>query len=164
MRGKLHIECLSDDFPGDVEAGAAVFVSKIRAALNIRFPGGNGPKYVFTDRGNGFYNSGSGAITKTDCNALKAHKLKPFMGDNAAVQPGCLQEAMLHETAMAWVRVQLAKTTPKRCRAESVSDYHKRLKDVCAYINANFDVDGLCKELSYRVNLPIDNGGDRITK
>ena len=49
-RGKLHIEYLSDDFPGETPAGAAEMVARFRAALNIRFQGSAPPKVLFTDR------------------------------------------------------------------------------------------------------------------
>ena len=32
------------------------------------------------------------------------------LGNDASVQPGCLQELMLHETAVSWIRVRLART------------------------------------------------------
>ena len=49
-RGKLHIEFLGDDFPGETPAGAAEMVAWFRAALNIRFQGSAPPKVLFTDR------------------------------------------------------------------------------------------------------------------
>ena len=162
-RGKLHIELLPDNFPGDVEEGMGDFVAKVRAALNIRFPNG-GPKYLFTDRGNGVYESGTGAITTSYKAALKANKLKAFFGNDASIQPGCLQEVMLHETAMAWLRIRLAKTLPKNCWTESVDDYHKRLKAACAYFNSTYDVEGLSNELPLRVQMLMDSKGDRIPK
>ena len=119
---------------------------------------------MFTDRGNGFYEPGSGAITESYRAALKANKLKAFMGNCASMQPGCLQEVMLHETAMAWVRIRLAKAVPKNCWTEPVADYHKRLKACCADINATHNVDGLCRELPLRVQMLVDNKGDRIPK
>ena len=64
-RGKLHIEPLSANFAGETEKGAAEMVARVRAALNIRFQGSTPPKLLFTDRGNGFYESGSGAIART---------------------------------------------------------------------------------------------------
>ena len=72
-RGKLHIEALSHNFPGETEDGAAEMVAKVRTALNIRFQGAEPPTKLFTDRGNGFYNSGSGAITSGYRDALRAH-------------------------------------------------------------------------------------------
>ena len=161
--GKLHIEALPDDFPGDVEEGMAAFVARVRAGLNARFPDG-GPRHLFTDRGNGFYGSGSGAITDSYRAALKANKLNAFMGTCASMQPGCLQEVMLLETGMTWVRVRPAKTVPKNCWTESVADYHKRLKACCDDINATHNVDGLCGELPLRVQMLVGNKGDRIPK
>ena len=63
-RGKLHVEVLPENFAGDHVDGAAPLVGKIRSALNIRFQGGNAPRVIFVDRGSGFYNAGTGAITQ----------------------------------------------------------------------------------------------------
>jgi len=71
---------------------------------------------------------------------------------------------MLHETAMAWLRIRVAKTLPRNCWTESVDAYHKRLKAACAYTNANHDVEGLCKELPHRVQMLLVSKGDRIAK
>ena len=79
-RGKLHIEPLSANFPGETEAGAAEMVTKVRTALNVRFQGSTPPKLLFSDRGNGFYNSGTGKITTGYRDALRAHDLKAFWG------------------------------------------------------------------------------------
>ena len=89
-RGKFHIERLPDAFPGETEDGAVIMVARLRAALNVRFPGGSCPSVVFTDRGNGFYASGTGAVTPGYRSALSHHRLKAFFGSNAAVQPGQL--------------------------------------------------------------------------
>ena len=100
-RGKLHIEPLPSNFPGESPEGAEIMVAKVRAALNVRFPGGDAPRVLFTDRGNGFYISGSGVITPQYRAALHRHGLRAFFGCDASVQPGQLQEVMLHETAVA---------------------------------------------------------------
>ena len=71
-RGRLHIEVLPDDFPGVVEEGMAAFVARVRAGLHDRFPDG-GLKHVFTDRGNGFYVSCSGAMTDSLRGAQSQH-------------------------------------------------------------------------------------------
>ena len=110
------------------------------------------------------YDSGTGAITESYRAALKANRLKAFMGNCASMQPGCLQEVMLHEAAMAWLRSRLAKTLPKNCWTESVADCHKRLKACCTYFKDTYDVDGLCRELPLRVQMLVDSKGDRIPK
>ena len=113
-RGKLHVDILPDNFAGDHPDGAAPFVAKVRAALNIRFQGATPPRVLFVDRGCGFYNAGNGAITPEFKAALQEHNLTALMSDDAAQQPGSLQEMMLHETAVAWIRRGLTWTLPAK--------------------------------------------------
>ena len=163
-RGKLHIETLSENFPGETQEGAAEMVAKVRSALNIRFQGATPPKLLFSDRGNGFYDSGSGAITAGYRNALRAHGLKAFFGDDASIQPGQLQDFLLHETAMAWMRDRLKKTKPRQAWTETVDAYRSRLKACAAYCNENYDVEGLCREVPGRLQELVKRQGDRLPK
>ena len=78
-RGKLHIEHLPDTFPGETQEGAECMVARVKAALRARWPG-SAPKLLFTDRGNGFYNAGTGAITDKYRQALQQHGLEAFFG------------------------------------------------------------------------------------
>ncbi len=162
-RGKLHIKVLDADFPGECEAGAAIMVSKVRSALNIRFRT-NQPTTLHTDRGKGFYDSGSGRITAGFRQALKDHDLKAFWGDDASAQPGNLQEIMLHETAVSWIRHRLRETTPASAETETTDEYGARLRRVCADINATLDVEGLSRAFHSRVQAVLDAEGDRIQK
>ena len=146
------------------EAGAATMVAKVRAALNVRFPGGDAPTTLFTDRGAGFFHPGTGGITAGFQQALRDHGLRAFMGDDASLQPGALQEVMLHETAVAWCRNKLARCLPARPWLETPEEYRTRLKAAVAEINATHDVDSLCKELPARVaQLSLAEGG-RLAK
>ena len=163
-RGKFHIDLLPDNFPGETQLGASIMVGKVRAALNLRFQDGRAPKMLLTDRGNGFSDSGSGKITDGYRESLRDHGLKAFMGEDASVQPGCLQDGMLHETAMAWVRERLTKTVPRLPWEESIEAYGTRLKDVAAYINKHYDVAGLCRELPDRAAELLKRQGDRLSK
>ena len=163
-RGKLHIEYLPDNFEGETQGGATEMVARVRSALNIRFQGTTPPCVLFTDRGNGFYDSGTGVITAGYSAALRNHGLKAFFNQNASVQPGQLQEVMLHETAVAWMRLRLSKTVPRKAWTETVEAYRARLKACCAYINENYDVDGLCKGLPKRLTELDRREGDRISK
>jgi hypothetical protein len=163
-RGKLHIEPLPDNFPGETQAGAAIMVERVRAALNVRFQGSTPPTVLFTDRGNGFYNSGTGAITDGYRTALRSNGLKAFFGQDASVQPGKLQEVMLHETAVAWIRLRLTKTLPREAWSETVDEYRARLKVCATYANANYDVDGLCRGFLKRVQELHRREGDRLSK
>ena len=60
---------------------------------------------------------------------------------------GELQEIMLHETAVAWMRQRLTKTRPKQAWTETIADYRSRLKTCAAYIKENYNVEGLCRDL-----------------
>ena len=118
---------------------------------------------LFTDRGNGFYNSGTGRITAKYKSALRNHGLKAFFGTDASVQPGQLQEVMLHETAVSWMRVRLTKDVPKKAWEETSEAYRTRLKACAGYINASHDVEGLCKALPRRLADLERRQGDRLS-
>ena len=163
-RGKLHIEILGVEFPGETPEGAAILVAKVRTALNIRFQGSEPPSILFTDRGQGFYHIKGGKITPQYKAALREHGLKAYYGDDASIQPGSLQEVMLHETSVAWIRRREAVTLPRQPWNETVAEFGARLRGICQYINDNFDVEGLCRGLPKRVQAVIDAEGDRIPK
>ena len=141
-----------------------VFVAGLRTALGRRFQRGRAPRVVFVDRGRGFYNAGTGVITPEFKAALAQHNLKPFMGDHASQQPGALQEMMLHETAVAWIRRCLTWSLPAKPWEESLGDYSKRLKEVVHMVNSVYDVEGLCKELPQRVQALRAAHGGRLPK
>ena len=83
---------------------------------------------------------------------------------DASIQPGSLQEVMLHEVALAWMRDRLVKTTPQRAWQETVEEYCTRLKACAAYINDNYDVQGLCRVLPQRLEELDRRQGDRLRK
>ena len=163
-RGKLHIEILGQAFPGEKAAGAAILVGQVRKVVDIRFPGSGKPKILFTDRGQGFYDKGSGKILEEYKAALRANSLKAYMGDNAKAQPGNLQEVLLHETAVSWIRYREEQTRPKEPWKESVDEYTSRMKGIAQDINKNLEVENLCKAFPKRVKRVIEAEGDRINQ
>ena len=116
------------------------------------------------DRGRGFYHIPTGKITSSYEAALKEHGFKNLMGNDASKQPGHMQELMLHETTVAWMRTLLTETTPKKCWTESREEYTARLKRCADFINKNYDVEGLCKGLPQRIKGIIKAEGGRIPK
>ena len=86
------------------------------------------------------------------------------MRNDASQQPGALQEVMLHETAVAWIRYKLARCKPARPWLETVEEYGSRLKAVVAEVNQAHDLDNLCRELPGRAQQVIDEDGGRISK
>lgn len=163
-RGKFHVEILGHDFPGENPAGAAVLAARVRTALNIRFQGSTPPGIVFTDRGQGFFHINGGRITPEYKAALRANGLKAFNGDNAATQPGNLQEVMLHETAVAWIRRRETVTQARQPWTETVEQFGVRMRGIVQHINANYDVENLSRELPDRIQEVIDAEGGRISK
>ena len=124
-RGKLHVVLFDEEFPGETPAGAG--------ALDVRFPNAaTKPSCVFVDRGKGFYHPASGKITPTFKKALGEGGFTAFWGDDASVQPGHLQELMLHETAVSWLRVRLERTLPSACWRETTEAFGTRLRACCA--------------------------------
>ena len=61
-RGKLHVEMLGADFPGECAESVPAFVAKVRATINIPCHDEDKPTLVFVDRAKGFYNTGAGII------------------------------------------------------------------------------------------------------
>ena len=59
-----------------------------------------------------------------------------------------MQEMMLHETAVAWIRRGLICTLPAKPQKETVGDLLARMRKVVQKINEEWcDVDGLCRDL-----------------
>ena len=67
-------------------------------------------------------------------------------------QPGIMADMMLHETAVSWVRKRLAVTKPKENWFETREEYSARLKRCCDKVNAECDVEGLCRQYPRRQN------------
>ena len=120
------------------------------------------PAVLFTDRGRGFYQTNSGTITPDWKQGVDENGFRTFMGDNAVRQPGSLQDIVLHETAVSWLRRRLERSTPKKCWEETREAYGSRLKRCCEEVNKECDVEGLCNGFPKRIKLLEENGGDRL--
>jgi len=162
-RGRLHLEVLGTEFPGEKVEGAVILAEKVRAALNIRFRGDSQPAVLFVDRGLGFWDTGTGVIRWGFAEALRANGLRTFYGDNASVQPSDFGDVLLHETAVAWVRRRETRTRTTTPWTETVEEFGVRLRDICQDINDTLDVEGLCRQLPRRAQELRDREGDRLS-
>ena len=71
----------------------------------------------------------------------------------------------MHETAVAWVRQRLRLTLPKEPWNETEADFEARLKNAATWVNENYDVDGLCREMPSRMrDLVHVTHGARLNK
>jgi len=164
MKGKLHVVVLGEDFPGESPEGAAILVSKVRSAVNLRFPNDDDkPDTFFTDKGRGFY-SGTSKICHKYRDALAEHDFKAFCGDDASHQPGNLQELLLHETSVSWIRRREKITRSRAPWEETEEEFTTRIKSIVQEINDTLNVDGLCRALPKRIQMLVDAEGDRICK
>jgi len=101
-------------------------------------------------------------ITGAYQQALRDHRFKAALGDDASVQPGNLQELMLHETAVSWIRLRLGKTVPAKPWEETRAEYAARLKMICEDINSNLEVEALCRGFQKRIQKLVDREGGRL--
>ena len=162
-QGKLHVEILGTDFPGETAEGARILAGAVRKSLNIRFQQTPAPNVLFVDRGPGFWATNSGRITGGFKAALEEHNLKTYYKDDAGKQPGNLQEVLLHETAVSWIRRREAMNRMTKPWEETPEEFATRLKGVVQEINDTLNVDGLCRAFKQRVQKLVDRDGDRIS-
>ena len=162
-QGKLHVEILGTDFPGETAEGARILAGAVRKSLNIRFQQTPAPNVLFVDRGPGFWATNSGRITGGFKAALEEHNLKTYYKDDAGKQPGNLQEVLLHETAVSWIRRREAMNRMTKPWEETPEEFTTRLKGVVQEINDTLNVDGLCRAFRQRVQKLVDRDGDRIS-
>ena len=66
--------------------------------------------------------------------------------------------------AGAWVLLRQATTTPKKLWEESIEAFGRRLREIVAYINDEYDVEALSREFPGRVQKLIDNEGGKLSK
>ena len=134
--------------------------------MQARFPAARRkPRVVFVDRGKGFFNTRTGRIVPAFKDALDAAGLEAFWGDSAAARPGQLQEVMLHETAVAWFRKRMRAERPVRAPwDETLGEWSRRARRAVSYVNANYDVAGLCKGFPERLQALAEAEGERLRK
>ena len=131
--------------------------------MNVRFRNATAkPDVLFTDRGRGFYQPNSGVITAKWKQGIEANGFQAFMKNNAQRQPGSLQDVLLHETAVSWLRRRLERSTPTKCWEESRQAYGRRLKRCCEEVNKECDVKGLYNAFPKRIKLLKKKEGERL--
>ena len=162
-RGKVRLVPMDADWE-QTGHGMAKFIKKLPGILRKMCGANSVPRYVFSDRGPGFFHASSGAIVDAYMDALQQNKLKPFAGEDASWQPSDLADLFMHETVAAWVRKYfqsnpLCKTADLKKNWRS---FDKGIKDCEKHINKSHDVHGLCRAMPMRLRQLRDSGGDRL--
>ena len=126
------------------------------------FRGDDQPTTLFVDRGPGFYNTNGGKITPAFAQALEDNSLKAYY-PTVSSQPGNLQDFLLHETAVAWIRYREKKSIPKVPWEATPAELGQRLRAICQDTNDNLEVDDLCRRFPKRLQELVDAEGDRLS-
>ena len=95
---------------------------------------------------------------------MEPNSLKAFCHDTASVQPGSLQEVLLHEATVAGIRRREATMRPVQTWKQTYEEFGSRVKRICQHVNDACDVEALCRALPSRVQALRDAEGDRISK
>ena len=101
-------------------------------------------------------------ITRQYKAPLVEHNFEAMVGDDGLIQPGRLQEFMLHETFVSWMRTRLNTGVPKRPCEETRNAYAARLKACCEDINRNLNLEDLCHEFPKRIKALVERRGGRL--
>ena len=114
------------------------------------------------ERGQGFYRTRVGKITPEFKHAFAENELRAYYGDDASVQPGNLQDVLLHKAAVSWIRRRETRTRPEEPWKESPQDLGVRLRSIAQDMNKNCNVEGPCRQLPRRLIDLADREGDRL--
>ncbi len=87
----------------------------------------------------------TGPITAEWSAGLAAGGTRPFHGEDAAEQTAPIADVVPHETAVRWVRTGLTRATPPKAEEESREAFMERPQRVVAAVDADHDVEGLCR-------------------
>ncbi len=122
------------------------------------------PRWCFTDRGPGLYNSLTGEIVEAHRAALTRHGSRAFAGADGTAQPADLADFFLHETVVSWVRKWFRKH-PFKAVENVCTNYNlcfERLQKCEDHINQHYKVDRLCRGAVKRLEKLRDMKGARM--
>jgi hypothetical protein len=163
-RGVIHIEVMPSDWTLDGD-GLAAFVDRLPRILS-KMLGGTArlPRHVFTDRGTGMYIP-AGKVVRKYADAVQRNGFHLYWGPDATQQSPDMGDMLLHETAVSWLRNCLRKIKPNGLPWEETQpECARRARTAAAWVNANYDVAGLCREFPSRLQDVIDCEGERLRK
>ena len=159
-RGRFGVRVFTDvdEFPGETPRGVGIMVDRLPALLRRMLgPEAALPRTIFTDRGPGFFHQSHGTITSDYDAACRRHGFKPWAGSDSKrgprAQPPDISDVLLHETAMAWLRERLYRSTAevRKPWEESPHELGLRIQRVVTGINRDCNVENLCLEFPQRL-------------
>ena len=105
-----------------------------------------------------------GEIASCHSDALTANGFRPFAGADGRWQPPDLADFFLHETVVAWVRTHFRKHPFQAVRNVEANTrvFLDRLRACEEHINANYEVDSLCRGVVTRLLKLKEKRGARL--
>ena len=163
-RGRVHVEVMPRDWPL-TGAGVALFVARLGGILRRML--GNSPrlpKVVFTDTGTGLYST-QGTLVGLYEEALNDAGYRPYWGADARMQAPDMPDVLLHETAVAMFRNRLRKERPRAMPwTETQAQWTERANTVVRWMNAQCDLNSLCRKFPQRLQELVARQGDRLVR
>ena len=86
---------------------------------------------------------------------------RPFAGDFAAAQPPDIPDVLAHETAISLVKLREIQSKPARAWEASREAFTVRIRGIAQEVNAQCDVEGLCRGFVKRLEQVVDMKGGR---
>ena len=163
-RGVVHVEVMPPEWTLNGE-GVAEFVERLPKVLSKMLgDSARWPRHVFTDRGTGLYNP-QGRVVLAYEGALRRNGFHLYWGPDASQQSPDMGDMLLHETAVSWFRNVMRKFKPDVLPwEETQAQWAVRARKAVAWVNAEYDVAGLCREFPSRLQHVIDGEGERLRK
>ena len=163
-RGKVHFEIMPPEWTQTGE-GMATMVDGLEGVLH-KMLGRDAalPRILASDRGPGLYQSSTGHIVRKYNDALKANGFRTYAGEDASKQPPDIPDVLPHETAVGWARTYMKKRPLSKADGlEGMEMQLKKLLLACQrHINAEFDVEGLCRSFPRRLGELNTKQGERL--
>ena len=160
----MHFAVMGDAWQQNGEGVAALIASLPGTLTSMLGQGAPLPRVIVSDRGPSFYQASTGRIVGAYKDALKLHGFRAYAGDDANGQPPDIPDALPHETAAGWRRSYMKKHPLQKGKgiAAMEQQLRERLGDCAAHINANYDVDGVCRAFPARLQEVVVAGGERL--
>lgn len=163
-RGVLHVEVLPSEWKLDGEGMAAAVKLLPDALRRMLGRGARLPRTLFTDRGTGMYSPG-GMVVRDYEDAVEKAGFRLYWGANAKKQAPDLGDVLLHETGVSWFRAKMRATKPDALPWEETQElWAARARRVVRDVNASCNVRKLCQEFPARLQMVVDQEGDRLRK
>ena len=164
-RGRIAVEVMPEGWKDDA-AGMAMFAQRLPGVLKRMMGRGTAtPKVLYSDRGPGMFVPRTGQATGAYAEGVQKAGLRLYTGTDASRQPADLADVLLHETAIACFKRNLAAASPAGDPwKETHQQFQARVASVVKEANKRCNFRLLCCEYLTRLETLVQQKGDRLKK